>query len=57
MHTRASHEIQCALSAEAAGRTRTQYFPAVGDWRQAAQNVSYQDEVDYHLRTTGAVQH
>jgi len=34
-----------------------QYFPAMGDWRQAAQNVSYQDEVDYHLRTTGAAQH
>ena len=29
-----------------------QYF-AVGDWRQAAANVGYQDEVDYHLRTAG----
>ena len=33
-----------------------QYFPAMGDWRQAAQNVSYQDELDYHLRTAGAAQ-
>jgi hypothetical protein len=27
------------------------YFPAVGDWRQAATNMSFQDEVDYHLNT------
>ena len=33
-----------------------QFIP-VGDWRQAAQNINYQDELDYHLRTTGAVQH
>ena len=33
-----------------------QFIP-VGDWRLAAQNINYQDEVDYHLRTTGAVQH
>ena len=32
------------------------FFPAVGDWRQAVQNVNYQDEVDYHLNTTGAQQ-
>jgi hypothetical protein len=30
------------------------YFPAIGDWRQAAMNVSFQDEVDYHLNATGA---
>jgi len=29
------------------------YFPAVGDWRQAAKNLSYQDEVDYHLNGKG----
>jgi hypothetical protein len=33
-----------------------QFIP-VGDWRQAAQNISYQDELDFHLRTTGAAQH
>ena len=33
------------------------HFPAMGDWRQAAQNVSYQDELDYHLRTKGPAQH
>ena len=27
------------------------FFPAVGDWRQAALNVNYQDEVNYHLNT------
>jgi hypothetical protein len=31
-------------------------FPAVGDWRQAVLNVNYQDEVDYHLKTTSAQQ-
>ena len=30
-----------------------QYFPAVGDWRQATTNVNYQDEVDYHLNGAG----
>ena len=32
------------------------FFPAVGDWRQAALNVNYQDEIDYHLNTTVAQQ-
>jgi hypothetical protein len=25
------------------------YFPAVGDWRQATTNMSFEDQVDYHL--------
>jgi hypothetical protein len=25
------------------------YFPAVGDWRQATRNLSYQDEFEQHL--------
>jgi hypothetical protein len=31
-------------------------FIAVGDWRQAAQNISYQDELDFHLKTAGGQQ-
>jgi len=30
------------------------FFPAVGDWRQAVQNVNYQDEVNYHLNTASS---
>ena len=26
-------------------------FNPVGDWRQAAQNINYEDELDFHLRT------
>lgn len=29
------------------------YFPAVGDWRQATRNLSYQDEFEYHLNGQG----
>ena len=29
------------------------YFPAVGDWRQATQNLSYQEEFDAHLNGNG----
>ena len=25
-----------------------QYFPAVGDWRQATMNLNYQDEFEHH---------
>jgi hypothetical protein len=32
-----------------------QFIP-VGDWRQAAQNISYQDELDFHLKTAGGQQ-
>ena len=32
-----------------------QYIP-VGDWRQAAQNISFQDELDFHLKTVGGQQ-
>ena len=32
-----------------------QFIP-VGDWRLAAQNINYQDELDYHLRTAGTAQ-
>ena len=28
----------------------------VGDWRQAAQNINYQDEVDFHLKTANGRQ-
>lgn len=29
------------------------YFPAVGDWRQATENLSYQDEFEAHLNGNG----
>jgi hypothetical protein len=29
------------------------YFPAVGDWRQATRNLSYQDEFEAHLNVPG----
>jgi hypothetical protein len=45
------------VAIEPPANAEQQYFPAMGDWRQAAQNVSYQDELDYHLRTKGAAQH
>ncbi len=32
-----------------------QFIP-VGDWRQAAQNINYQDELDFHLKTVGGQQ-
>jgi hypothetical protein len=30
-----------------------QHFPAVGDWRQATANVSYQDEFEYNSNGKG----
>ena len=32
-----------------------QFIP-VGDWRKAAQNINYQDELDFHLKTVGGQQ-
>jgi hypothetical protein len=32
-----------------------QFIP-VGDWRQAAQNINYQDELDFHLKNVGGQQ-
>lgn len=29
------------------------YFPAVGDWRQATRNLSYQDEFEAHFNGNG----
>jgi hypothetical protein len=29
------------------------FAAAVGDWRQAALNINYQDELDFHLNGTG----
>jgi hypothetical protein len=34
-----------------------QFAVAVGDWRQAALNINYQDELDFHLNGTGAPPH
>jgi uncharacterized protein YPO0396 len=34
---------------------RAQFIP-VGDWRQAAQNIHYQDELDFHRTTVGRQQ-
>jgi hypothetical protein len=31
------------------------YFPAVGDWRQATRNLTYQDEFEAHLNVPGNV--
>ncbi len=39
----------------AAYETHAQFVP-VGDWRRAAENINYQDEVDHHLRTVGGQQ-
>ena len=39
----------------AANDAHGEYIP-VGDWRQAAENIKYQDEVDYHLKTVGGQQ-
>jgi cell division septum initiation protein DivIVA len=33
------------------------YFPAVGDWRQATRNLSYQDEFEAHLSGPNGKQH
>ena len=32
-----------------------QFIP-IGDWRKAAQNINYQDELDFHLKTVGGQQ-
>ena len=39
----------------AANDAHGQYIP-VGDWRQAAQNISFQDELELHLQTAGGQQ-
>ena len=39
----------------AANDAHGQYIP-VGDWRQAAQNISFQDELELHLQTANGQQ-
>lgn len=39
----------------AANDAHGQFIP-VGDWRQAAQNINYQDELDLHLKAVGGQQ-
>ena len=46
----AAHEITHVPPANDA---EPQFAVAVGDWRQAALNINYQDELDFHLNGTG----
>jgi hypothetical protein len=45
-----AHEIPHELPANDA---EPQFAVAVGDWRRAALNINYQDELDFHLNATG----
>jgi hypothetical protein len=46
-----AHEIPHELPAN--DDVHPQFAVAVGDWRQAALNINYQDELDFHLNGAG----
>jgi hypothetical protein len=53
----AAHEIPHEIPHELpANDVHPQFAVAVGDWRQAALNINYQDELDFHLNAA-APQH
>jgi hypothetical protein len=50
----AAHEISHEIAhVPPANDVQPHFAAAVGDWRQAALNINYQDELDFHLNGTG----
>jgi hypothetical protein len=50
----AAHEISHEIPhVPPANDVQPHFAAAVGDWRQAALNINYQDELDFHLNGTG----
>ena len=49
-----AHEIPHEIThVPPANDAQPHFAAAVGDWRQAALNINYQDELDFHLNGTG----